>query len=147
MLPLSHCYIEISVVSQCRILMTVNMNTAVCIFFSTNNLHLLDFSVTWSLLMLTDADWTCYTNLKLTQTAATPYTGCTLPTNSPNTNLKLIQTAATPYTGCTLPTNSTLWAAAADASTMAEKMPPQLLSSASMMAPSHDDTMNKQCYL
>ena len=123
MLPLSHCYIEISVVSQCRILMTVNMNTAVCIFFSTNNLHLLDFSVTWSLLMLTDADWTCYTNLKLTQTAATP------------------------YTGCTLPTNSTLWAAAADASTMAEKMPPQLLSSASMMAPSHDDTMNKQCYL
>ena len=29
-------------------------------FFATDNLHLLDCSVTWSLLTLTDADWTCW---------------------------------------------------------------------------------------
>ena len=55
----------------------------------------------------------------MTQTAATPYTGCTVT--------------------CTLPTNSTLLAAAADASTIAERLPPPL--------PSHDDTIHKKCHL
>ena len=35
-------------------------DTAVCFFFPTVYLHLLDCSVTWSLLTLTDADWTCW---------------------------------------------------------------------------------------
>ena len=60
MLPLSSCNIKISVVSQCRILMAVQyMNMQLFVFFSTDNLHLLDCSqcsVTWSLLTLTDAD-------------------------------------------------------------------------------------------
>ena len=58
MLPLSSCYIKLSVVSQCRTLVAVQyMNTQLFTFFvSTDNLHLLDCSVTWSLLMLTDAE-------------------------------------------------------------------------------------------
>ena len=35
-------------------------NAAVRVFFATDNLHLLDCSVTWSLLTRTDADWTCW---------------------------------------------------------------------------------------
>ena len=57
--------VKISVVSQCRILVaqcSVNEHTAVHIFVSTqaDNLHLLDCSVTWSLLTLADKDWTCW---------------------------------------------------------------------------------------
>ena len=53
--------VKISVVSQCRILVaqcSVNEHTAVHIFVSTqaDNLHLLDCSVTWSLLTLADKD-------------------------------------------------------------------------------------------
>ena len=85
---LSSCNIKISIVSQCRILVAVQyMNTLLFAFFlSTDKLLPLDCSMTWSLLTQTDADWTCWltvdapvwkhnTNLKLTQTAATPYTG------------------------------------------------------------------------
>ena len=60
--PLSSCEIKISVVSQCRILVAVQyMNTQEFAFCcSTDNLHLLDCSVSWSLLTQTDADWTCW---------------------------------------------------------------------------------------
>ena len=56
--PLSSCDIKISVVTQCRILVAVQyMNTQLfAFFFSTDNLHLLDCSVTWSLLTQTGAD-------------------------------------------------------------------------------------------
>ena len=52
--PLSSCDIKISVVSQCRILVTVQyMNTQlVALFFPTDNLHLLDCSVTWSVVTI-----------------------------------------------------------------------------------------------
>ena len=54
-LPLSSCYIKISVVSQCRILVALQyMKTQ--LFFFTDNLNLLDCSVTWSLLTWTDTD-------------------------------------------------------------------------------------------
>ena len=35
-------------------------HAALRVFFATDNLHLLDCSVTWSLLTWTDADWTCW---------------------------------------------------------------------------------------
>ena len=56
--PLSSCDIKISVVSQCRILVAVQyMNTQLFAFFlPTDNLHLLDCAVTWSLLTRTDTD-------------------------------------------------------------------------------------------
>ena len=56
--PLRSSDIKISVLSQCRILLAVQyMNTLLlAFFFLTDNLHLLDCSVTWSLLTLTDAD-------------------------------------------------------------------------------------------
>ena len=99
MLPLSRRYIKTSVVSQCRVLVPVQyMNTQLFTFFWTDNsdLHLLHCSVTWSLLTLTDVDWTYWlavdvqvrkhkhwiNDLKLTQSAATLYISCTLPTNS-----------------------------------------------------------------
>ena len=49
---------KIFVVSQRRILVAVQyMNTQLLVFcWLTDNLHLLDCSVTWSLLTLTDAD-------------------------------------------------------------------------------------------
>ena len=64
------------------------------LFFLTDNLHLLDCSETWSLLMRTDADWTCWLTADARvrkhkhkcetdadSRAATPYTSRTLPTN------------------------------------------------------------------
>ena len=49
-LPLSSYNIKISVVSHCRILVAVQyMNTQLFTFFLTDNLYLLDCSVTWSL--------------------------------------------------------------------------------------------------
>ena len=58
MWTLSSYDIEISVVSQGRILVAVQyMNTQLFVFsFSTDILHLLDCSLTWSPLTLTDAD-------------------------------------------------------------------------------------------
>ena len=62
MVPFSSCDIKISVVSQCRILMALQyMNTQLFAFtFSTDNLHLLNCPVTWSLWTLTEADWSCW---------------------------------------------------------------------------------------
>ena len=54
--PLSSCDIKISVVSQCRILMLVEHAHCFSRFFSAENLHLLDYTVTWTLFMQTDAD-------------------------------------------------------------------------------------------
>ena len=50
-----------AVLSQCRILMPAQyMNTQLfTFFFWTDNLHLFDCTVTWSLLTWTDTDWTC----------------------------------------------------------------------------------------
>ena len=57
MWPLSSSAINISDESKRRILVPVKyMNTWLFDFFSTDNLHLLDCSVTWSLLTLTDTD-------------------------------------------------------------------------------------------
>ena len=57
--------------------------------------------------------------------------------------MKLTPTAATPYTGYIVPRKSTLLAAAADESTMAEQLPPQ--------QPSHDNKHHAQemlhCYI
>ena len=39
---------------------SVYQHTAVLFFLPMDNLHLLDCSVTWSLLTQTDADWTCW---------------------------------------------------------------------------------------
>ena len=49
--PLSSCDIKISVVSQCRFVLAAQyLNTQLFAFFLlTDNLHLLDCSVTWSL--------------------------------------------------------------------------------------------------
>ena len=60
MLPLSSCNIKISVVSWCRILVAVQYMHSCLRFYSTDNLHLLNSSVTWLLLTRTDADWTCW---------------------------------------------------------------------------------------
>ena len=57
MLPLSSCNIKIFVVSHCRILVAVQyMNTPLFVLFSTENVHLLNCTVTWSLLLQTDTD-------------------------------------------------------------------------------------------
>ena len=79
---------------------SVYEHTPVPVFFSTDNLHLLNCTVTCTPMMLTDADWFAYWQ-QMHKSWNT------------NTNLKLTQTAATQYTGCTLPTKSTLLAAAA----------------------------------
>ena len=99
------------------------------IFFSTNNLQQqqelepLDCSVTWSLLTRTDEDWTCW-----------------LAADSQVRKHKhKFETDSDSGHNCTLPTNSTLLAAAADASTFAEQLPPLLTS--------YDDAMHKNCYL
>ena len=50
--------VAIFVVPQCRILVAVQyMSTEL---FSTDNLHLLDCTVTWSLFLQTDTDWICW---------------------------------------------------------------------------------------
>ena len=114
MLPLSSCDIKISVVSQCRILVAVQfMNTQLFAFFCD-----------WQLaspgllcdLVTVDTDWrrlNLLTDSRLTS----------LETQTQIWNW-LRQTAATPYTGSTLPTNSTL-RAAPSASTMGEQLHPQ----------------------
>ena len=128
MLPfkLSSGDIEISVVSQYRILVPVQyMNTQPFYFFLQ-----LTICTCWS------AQQLVLCRLRLTQTELADWQQ----TWNTNTNLKLTQTAATLYTGCTLPTKSTLLAAAAaDASTTAEQLQPQ--------QPSHDDMMHNKCYL
>ena len=45
---------------------SVYEHTAVYIFFSTDNLQLLDCSVTWSLLTLIDTVWTCWLTVEQT---------------------------------------------------------------------------------
>ena len=98
--PMSSCDIKISVVSQCRILVAVQyMNTQLFAFFCD-----------WQLAPLGHC-WRGLTQTELADWQQTHESGNT------NTNLKLTQTAATPYTGRTLPANSTL-RAAPDSSTM-----------------------------
>ena len=102
--PMSSCDIKISVVSQCR--STVEFSWLFNIwthhfsrfFLPSDNLHLLDCAVTWSQLTWTDTDWTCWLAAD----------ALVLKHNLANTYLKLTQTAATSYTGSTLPTNNTL---------------------------------------
>ena len=98
-LPLSSYYIKISVVSQCRIIVAVQyMNTQLFAF-----ILLPTFSCC-------TAQWLGRCWHRLTRTELADWQQKYESTNT-NTNLKLTQTAATPYTGCTLPTNSTLLAA------------------------------------
>ena len=61
MLPLNSSNIEISVVSQCRILVPVqDMNTLLFNFFQLTtqrrDLHLLNCTVTWSLTLTVDSE-------------------------------------------------------------------------------------------
>ena len=60
-----------------------------------------------------------------------------------NTNLKLTQAAAAPYTGHTLPTKSTVQAAD-DVSTMAE---PWTAAATAAISWQHHWAMQKKCYL
>ena len=106
MLPSSSCNIKISVVSQCRILMPVYyMKKPQLNFFQlttcNNNKNLNLWTAQWL-----DHCWRRLTKTERADWQQTHKSGNT------NTNLKLTQTAATQYTGCTLPTNSTLLAAA-----------------------------------
>ena len=113
MRPLSSCDIKISVVSQCRILMVVQYtNTQLFAFF-----FWLTTCTCWT------AQWLGHCWRGLTQTELADWQQTHEPGNT-NTNLKLTQTAATQYISCTLPTNSKL-RDAADASTMAEQLHPQ----------------------
>ena len=113
-LPLSRCYIKISVVSQSRctggISWLFNISThSLSRFFLTDwQLAPTGLSLTWSLLTRTDTDWTCWLMQESRNT---------------NTDLKLTQTVASLYTSSTLPTNSTMQAA--PVSTMAEQLHPQ----------------------
>ena len=82
-------------------------HTAVAFFLPTDNLHLLDCTVTWSLLTLTDTDWTCWltvdtrlgntnTDLNMTRTVATPYTRVALPANSARRAAPVVSTNGPP---------------------------------------------------
>ena len=122
LLPLSSCYIEISAVSQCRILWLFSIRKHSCLHFFFRLTPCTCWTVgtasdcsvqtvTWSLLTLTDADWTCW----LTADAQVGKHKHECETDS---DMKLTQTASTHYTVCPLPTNSTLLAADDDESTM-----------------------------
>ena len=50
---------SVSALSQCRIL-SISTHSCSGFFLPTDNLHLLDCLVTWSLLSQTDTDWTCW---------------------------------------------------------------------------------------
>ena len=110
---LSSCYIKISVVYQCRILVAVQyVNTQLFAFFW------LTTCTCWT------SQWPGHCWCRQTQTELADWQQTHESWNT-NTNLKLTQTAATLYTGPLL-TNSTLWPAA-DASTMAKQLHPQQL--------------------
>ena len=111
--PLSSCYIKISVASQCRILVAVQyLNRQLLAFFLQ-----LTTCTCWTALWLGHC-WRRLTQTELADWQQMHESGST------NTNLRLTQTAATPYKCSTLPTNSTLLAAP-DVPTMGEQLHPQ----------------------
>ena len=135
MLPFSSCYIKISAVSQCRILVPVQyMKTQLFAFLFLTACTMTCWTAQWigyCLHWLTQteiADWQQMHELASPETQTQSWNW-----------LRELPHSTHRHTGCTMPTNSILLAAAAAASTRAKLLQPQ--------PPYHHDTMHKKCYL